>query len=91
MLGEIRRLLVPGGRLAILEPGPEQWRRSPLSLLREHGWRGVYFWGFARLANEPFLDCWLDRDVPSWLAAHGFETIADRALFPTHLTVARAS
>jgi len=90
-LREIRRMLVPGGRLAILEPGREQWLRSPWSLLRGHGWRGAYFWGLAHFANEPYLNCWLDREVPGWLAGHGFELIAQRACFPTQLYVARAT
>jgi ubiquinone/menaquinone biosynthesis C-methylase UbiE len=89
-LREIRRLLVPGGRLAILEPGIEQWQRSPLALLRRYAWRGAYFWGLARFANEPFLRSWHRRDAPAWLAEHGFELIAERACFPTQLYVARS-
>ena len=89
-LREIRRLLVPGGRLAILEPGSEQMQRSPLSLLRRYGWRGLYFWSLARIVNEPFVRSWHRRDVPSWLAAHGFELIDERSRFPTQLYVARS-
>lgn len=88
-LREIRRLLVPSGSLAILEPGIEQWKLSPLSLLRRYGWRGLYFWALARFANEPFLGSWHRRDVPTWLAEHGFDLIAQHSCFPTQLYVAR--
>ena len=88
-LREIRRLLVPRGRLAILEPGIEQWERSPLSLLRRYGWRGPYFWALARLVSEPFLGSWHRRDVPTWLAEHGFELTSQHSCFPTQLYVAR--
>lgn len=89
VLRETRRVLAPGGRLAILEPGMEQWRRSPFALLRRHGWRGPWFWGLARAANEPYLESWMRRDVPRWLAQHGFELTDEHAIYPTQLWVAR--
>ena len=79
-----------GPNAPILEPGIERWKLSRLTLLRRYGWRGVYFWALARIANEPFLGSWHRRDVPRWLADHGFELISQRVTFPTHLYVARA-
>ena len=57
-LNEFRRMLKPGGWLAILEPAPEQFFGCPLRLLRSHGWRGLYFWALARLVHEPFVRAW---------------------------------
>ncbi|MBL8950401.1 MAG: class I SAM-dependent methyltransferase [Myxococcaceae bacterium] len=87
-LREFRRVLKPGGRLALLEPAREQYDESPWSL-RRFGWRGPYYWGLARLVNEPFLALWHQRDVASWLDAHGFELVDDRLLFPSRLMIAK--
>jgi len=86
-LNEFRRILRPGGRLAILEPAREQYVESPWSL-RRFGWRGPYYWGLARLMNEPFLALWHARDARAWLDQHGFELVEDRLLFPSRLLIA---
>ncbi len=86
-LREFRRVLRPGGRLVILEPAREQYFETPWSLLR-FGWRGPYFWGLARLVNEPFVGLWHQRDVPAWLDTHGFTLVEDRLMFPSRLMIA---
>ena len=88
-LAEFRRVLKPGGLLSVLEPGPEQFFGRPWRMLRKYGWRGLYFRWLARFAHEPFLAAWHKRDVPAWLARHGFELIGDRDLFPARLITAR--
>jgi ubiquinone/menaquinone biosynthesis C-methylase UbiE len=87
-LDELARVLRPGGVLAILEPAREQFFGRPLQLIRAFGWRGLYFWGLARLVHEPFVRAWHERDVAAWLQAHGFALVADRTLFPSRLIVA---
>ncbi|WP_028007002.1 class I SAM-dependent methyltransferase [Solimonas flava] len=87
-LDEARRLLRAGGRLAILEPAPEQFIGPPYALWRAHGWRGLYFWGLARFVNEPFIRAWHRTDVPAWLDTAGFTLIEERTLFPARLIVA---
>jgi ubiquinone/menaquinone biosynthesis C-methylase UbiE len=88
-LHEFHRVLAPGGRLAILEPAADQFLGRPLSLLRQYGWRGLYFWALAHFVNEPFVAAWQQRDVPAWLAEHGFTLVSERNLFPCRLIVAR--
>jgi ubiquinone/menaquinone biosynthesis C-methylase UbiE len=89
VLREARRLLVPGGRLCFLEPGPEQRTQPPLALLRRHGPRGLYFAALARFVNEPFFESWRQRDVPAWLDAHGFELESLTVRFPSRICLAR--
>ncbi len=82
-LEEIRRILVPGGRLVIAEPSPVQFRGSDWrALLRRSGRLGLYFFLVAKWMHEPFVDGWHKRDVDAWLAAHGFRMIADEAGMP---------
>lgn len=89
-LAEIRRILVPGGLVGIVEPGIEQWIGAPLSLLRRHGPRGLDFRILARFVHEPFVASWHRRDVPAWLAAAGFSLVSQESRFPTQMYVARA-
>lgn len=88
-LQEFHRVLAPGGHLAILEPAAEQFYGKPWALVRRYGWRGLYFWALARLVNEPFVAAWHQRNVPAWLAAHGFTLVGETDLFPSRLIVAK--
>lgn len=82
-LDEIRRILVPGGRLVIAEPSPLQFhRRDWRKLLRQSGRLGLYFFLVANWMHEPFVSAWHRRDVASWLAAHGFTLVADEVGMP---------
>jgi len=82
-LDEIRRILVPGGRLVIAEPSPLQFHRSDWrQLVRRDGRLGLYFFLVANWMHEPFVQGWHRRDVPSWLAAHGFRLVADETGMP---------
>jgi ubiquinone/menaquinone biosynthesis C-methylase UbiE len=46
ILAELRRIVRPGGRVAVLEPSVVQWRSSMWRVWRSHGWRGMYFKAF---------------------------------------------
>ena len=82
-IAEIHRLLGSGGLLAIAEPSPVQFR------LRRGGVRGLYFWLLARWMHEPFVESWHQRDVPTWLRAHGFDLVSDEPRMPIRMIVAR--
>lgn len=82
VLAECHRLLRPGGRLCLVEPGADQWELSVPRLVGQHGWRGLYFWLLAHFAFEPFLATFHRRDVTSWLATHGFEVLDTHDHFP---------
>lgn len=90
-LDEIRRMLVPGGRLVIAEPSPVQFRiRDWRALLARSGRRGLYFFLVAHWMHEPFVQGWHRRDVGAWLAAHGFRLVADEVGMPIRFLSARA-
>jgi ubiquinone/menaquinone biosynthesis C-methylase UbiE len=57
-LGEISRVLQPGGILVIAEPSPIQLRHSFFSMLKTYGWKGAYFQLLARVVHEPFVGAW---------------------------------
>ncbi len=88
-LVEMRRVLVPRGRLVIAEPSPVQfavadWR----ALLRANGRRGLYFFLVANWMHEPFVDGWHRRDVGAWLAARGFRLDRDEHGMPIRFITA---
>ena len=85
---ELRRITVPGARLAILEPSPLQWRHGYRWLLRHHGWRGVYFRWLAGFVHEPFLPAWHRLDFPALLAEHGFSVQLDESGCPSRFLLA---
>ena len=45
--------------------------------------------GWRASSTNRSLAAWQKRDVPAWLARHGFELIEDRELFPARLITAR--
>ena len=90
-LDELRRVLRPGGVLCITDPcpdhllAPNRWR-----LLRDHGWRALYFHVLARLVYEPFLADWHSiMDHGAWFRAHGFELVTREVAIPFSTLVAR--
>lgn len=75
ILAELRRITVPGARLAVLEPSPKQWFEGVWPMWRAYGWRGVYFRLLARRVHEPFAQAWHQQDFQALLAEYGFELI----------------
>ncbi len=86
-LAEIARILRPRGRLAIVEPAAEQYRKGAWRLIARHGPLAAYFRLLARGIYEPFAAEWHRRDAPAWLAEHGFAVESDRADFPVRMLV----
>ncbi|HET7922706.1 MAG TPA: class I SAM-dependent methyltransferase [Gammaproteobacteria bacterium] len=86
---ECARLLMPGGRLAILEPGAEQYHNGNWKMCRKYGWRGIYFRALAHFVFDPYLAAWHHRDVRASLERAGFDLLEDRGVFPSRLIVAR--
>lgn len=88
-LAEFRRILKPGGVLAVCEPSPEQFAKSNWALLREHGIRGLYFGLMARLVFEPFVDAWHQTAGKQLFVDHGFECVNDELKMPVRHFVLR--
>ncbi|MEO6711771.1 MAG: class I SAM-dependent methyltransferase [Planctomycetota bacterium] len=87
-LEELRRILVPGSRLVIVEPSAEQWTGSRGALWRSHGWRGIYFRALARRVYEPFAEAWHRRNASQWLDSGGFRLDETREAMPWRMLVA---
>jgi ubiquinone/menaquinone biosynthesis C-methylase UbiE len=88
---ELRRILKPGGRLAICEPSSAQLKGSFWSQLRRHGFAGAYFHLLARVVHEPFVRAWHRADVAALLARAGLELVSDANEPPVRFLVARRS
>jgi ubiquinone/menaquinone biosynthesis C-methylase UbiE len=91
VLAEIKRILKPGGRIAILEPASTQWSSSVRQLWRNYGWRGLYFKWLARHAFEPFVPAWHKLDFPALLREAGFDVLEDDTGCPFRFIVAQRS
>ncbi len=89
-LDQLHRVLTPGGLLVVAEPSPLHFHPSALPfLLRTHGMHGLYFMLFARIMHEPFATAWHQRDVATWLPAHGFALLEDTTGVPIRHIVAQ--
>ncbi|MCP3986765.1 MAG: class I SAM-dependent methyltransferase [bacterium] len=83
VLAECHRILQPGGKLVILDPGHEHWNAPVLPLLRRRGWRGLYFRSLANFVHEPFLEAFHRIELRSVLSRHGFNEVCEMNEFPT--------
>ncbi len=88
-IGEIRRILRPGGELIIAEPSALQMQLSVRQLMRRFGWRGPYFKFVARHTHEPFAVPWQGKNHGEWLLQHGFEVVEEEQSCPIHWWRAR--
>jgi ubiquinone/menaquinone biosynthesis C-methylase UbiE len=88
-LGELRRILKPGGRIAICEPSSAQLVGSFWSQLFRHGLSRAYFHLLARFVYEPFVRAWHRADVGALLRDAGFERISDEDEPPLRFLFAR--
>lgn len=86
---EWARILKPGGWLAFCEPSPLQLQQNLLALLRNYGWRGIYFHALAKHLHEPFLAAWHKQDIPDLLQQNGFELIVQDVGMPVRHVLAR--
>jgi ubiquinone/menaquinone biosynthesis C-methylase UbiE len=88
-LEELRRILKPGGRLAICEPSSAQLKGSFWSQLFRHGVARAYFHLLARIVHEPFVRAWHRADVAGALARAGLELVSDDNEPPVRFLLAR--
>lgn len=89
VFAELYRLLAEGGLLVICEPSPVQLNSTLGSLVKKYGWRGAYFYWFARRVHEPFVGAWHELDIAELLSQHGFELVEDELGMPLRHIVAR--
>jgi ubiquinone/menaquinone biosynthesis C-methylase UbiE len=88
-LRELARVLRPGGVLTITEPSPAHLRPSWWSLISRFQLMGIYYRLLSVAVYEPYLDCWLDRDLPGSLAQAGFQLVEEQQGIPFHTVLAR--
>jgi ubiquinone/menaquinone biosynthesis C-methylase UbiE len=88
-LSEFNRILKPGGLLSICEPSSIQYQTDYLAMYKSYGLSGFYFKWLAHFVNEPFVTAWHKRDIPNWLATHGFELLKNDRSMPAHYLLAR--
>lgn len=81
-MAEFRRILKPGGLLAICEPSPEQIRKGYKQLFREYGLKGMYFHWMANFVFEPFLLAWHRISSVDYFASRGFDVVSDEKGMP---------
>jgi ubiquinone/menaquinone biosynthesis C-methylase UbiE len=86
---ELRRILKPGGRLAICEPSRAQLKGGFWSQLFRHGVTRAYFNLLARFVHEPFVRAWHRADVGALLARAGLELETDASEPPVRFLLAR--
>ena len=86
---ELRRILKPGGHIAICEPSSAQLRGSFWSQLFRHGFVRAYFHLLARIVYEPFVRAWHRADVAALLARAGLEPVSDENEPPVRFILAR--
>lgn len=81
-LDEFKRILKPGGLLAVCEPSPTQRYQGPWRMRKKYGVQGLYFGVVARFIHEPFLDAWHNVANDDLFKEHGFEVLEDDVAMP---------
>lgn len=88
-LAELCRILKPGGRLLFCEPSPRQAKTGLWRLMREYGWRGLYFGWFARFVYEPFLLQWHNTANETFFRRCGFSLETNIEAMPLQMGILR--
>jgi ubiquinone/menaquinone biosynthesis C-methylase UbiE len=82
-LEECYRILKVKGKIAIVEPSPQQFNENRLHLLwKWGGWMGFYFRVLAKVVYEPFVRQWHQQDISRWAQEGGFEVLEDSLHLP---------
>jgi ubiquinone/menaquinone biosynthesis C-methylase UbiE len=89
ILKQLKRIVRIGGRVLIIEPSRTQLLLSVWALLRQYGWKGVYFKMLAHSVFEPFLMAWHKQHIPTLFAKYGFNIEQDDSNCPLRFIVAK--
>jgi ubiquinone/menaquinone biosynthesis C-methylase UbiE len=87
VFAEMRRLLAPGGLLAVVEPAPDHFYTT--GWRRRGGLPEIYFSLLARRMYEPYVRGWHRRDVGASLERSGFTPIEMTTALPFRQVLAR--
>ncbi|GAB1264506.1 hypothetical protein NBRC116493_06640 [Aurantivibrio infirmus] len=81
-LDEFKRILKPGGLVAVCEPSPTQRYQGAWQMRKKYGLQALYFCIVARFIHEPFLDSWHKVANNELFNQHGFEVVEDDVGMP---------
>lgn len=82
ILQEMYRIIKPGGHLFFIEPSPIHFFTAKWPLFKQYGLKGLYFRLVSSHVFDPFVKAWHAKDLPQWLASHGFDLIEDNNVVP---------
>lgn len=88
ILKECFRLLKPGGKLVFMEPSKLQFNYTYGQIFKKFGVRGVYYKFLAKVAHEPYVNEWHQKNIKNWMENHGFKLVSNEISLPEEKIVA---